>query len=171
MTTESTGSMDRRSQSLTFSISHDVLQKLRSERYIFLFHLRISEIKVYYSDDYQLRLYCTSSTFYNHNPHIFRWQTSPCPIEFPPTCEVRVNTCPITANLKGMKKKPGTAPPAELPMKSLHLDHVGSNQRIDMIYVNSQQPVQVKVRDTFWEPKLCYEPYTRSTTWLSFLWK
>jgi len=124
---ESSSSTDRRSQSLTFSISNESIQKLRSE-----------------SLKYQLRLYCTSSIFYIQGPNVFRSQTSPCPIEFPPTCEVRVNSVAISANLKGMKKKPGTAPPAELPVKNLQLDHLNNSQRVDMIYVNSQQPAQIK---------------------------
>lgn len=47
----------------------------------------------------------------------------------------------LTANLKGLKKKPGTAPPADLgrPVRT-----TGQN-RVEMVYVNSQQPIQPKV--------------------------
>lgn len=120
---ESTSSMDRRQQSLSFTINNDILSKLNSS-----------------SSKYQLRLYCTSSTF--HSSAAFRTSTGPCPIEFPPTCEVRVNNTPLTANLKGMKKKPGTAPPPELG-KSLRLSS-GASNRVEMVYVNSQQPVLSK---------------------------
>lgn len=41
-----------------------------------------------------------------------------------------------------MKKKPGTAPPPELG-KSLRLAN-GASNRVEMVYVNSQQPVQSK---------------------------
>lgn len=64
-----------------------------------------------------------------------------CPIEFPPTCEVRVNTAPLTANLKGLKKKPGTAPPADLG-KTVRMN--GAN-RVEMVYVNSIQNTPGKV--------------------------
>ncbi|OSD03150.1 hypothetical protein PYCCODRAFT_1434570 [Trametes coccinea BRFM310] len=122
---ESTSSMDRRSQALSFTITNDVIAKLNSP-----------------SPKYQLRLYCTSSTFYTP-PGPFRTSPSaPCPIEFPPTCEVRVNGVQLTANLKGLKKKPGTAPPPDLG-KSVRLVY-GQTNRVEMIYVNSQQPTAPK---------------------------
>ncbi|KAI9065812.1 hypothetical protein FKP32DRAFT_1646795 [Trametes sanguinea] len=122
---ESTSSMDRRSQALSFTITNDVIAKLNSP-----------------STKYQLRLYCTSSTFYTP-PGPFRTSPSaPCPIEFPPTCEVRVNGVQLGANLKGLKKKPGTAPPPDLG-KSVRLVH-GQTNRVEMIYVNSQQPTAPK---------------------------
>lgn len=89
------------------------------------------------SAKFQLRLYCTSNTFYSG----FRPTATLCPIEFPPTCEVRVNGVQLTANLKGLKKKPGTAPPADLG-KTVRT--TGQN-RVEMVYVNSQQPIQPKV--------------------------
>ncbi|KAI8990516.1 PINIT domain-containing protein [Trametes punicea] len=122
---ESTSHMDRRSQSLTFTITNDIIAKLNSP-----------------SPKYQLRLYCTSSTFYTP-PGPFRGATTaPCPIEFPPTCEVRVNGVQLQANLKGLKKKPGTAPPPDLG-KSVRLAY-GQTNRVEMIYVNSQQPTTPK---------------------------
>jgi E3 SUMO-protein ligase PIAS1 len=66
-----------------------------------------------------------------------------CPIEFPPTCEVRVNNVQLTANLKGLKKKPGTAPPPDL---GKYARLTALQNRVEMVYVNSQQPVQSKVR-------------------------
>ena len=44
-----------------------------------------------------------------------------------------------------MKKKPGTAPPPDLG-KSVRLN--GGSNRVEMIYVNSQQPVAPKVRES-----------------------
>jgi E3 SUMO-protein ligase PIAS1 len=90
---------------------------------------------------YQLRLFCTSSTFFSPNAAIRTFNAS-SPIEFPPTCEVRVNSVPLTASLKGLKKKPGTAPPPDLG-KFVRLNT--TQNRIEMIYVNSQQPTQPKV--------------------------
>ncbi|GBE78006.1 PINIT domain-containing protein [Sparassis latifolia] len=121
---ESTSALDRRQQSIVFTMPNDVVMKLNSS-----------------NPTYQLRLYCTSSTYYMPSS-AFRTTSGPCPIEFPPTCEVRVNGVPLTANLKGMKKKPGTAPPPDLG-KSLRTSS-GASNRIEMVYVNSQQPVLSK---------------------------
>lgn len=96
---------------------------------------------------YQLRLYCTTSTFYTTAQNAFRTNSQPCPIEFPATCEVRVNNLVLQANLKGIKKKPGTAPPADLS-KIARLD-AGVSNRIDMVYVNGQANSGPKVRRIF----------------------
>ncbi|KAH0838266.1 miz zinc finger protein [Lanmaoa asiatica] len=121
--TESTSSTDRKQQSLTFTLNSEQTMKLSST-----------------STKYQLRLYCTTSTFYSPNPTVFRPPAGPCPIEFPPTCEVRVNGTALQANLKGLKKKPGTAPPADLG----RMVRMNGQNRVEMVYVNSQQPVQPK---------------------------
>ncbi|KAF7793338.1 hypothetical protein EIP86_004450 [Pleurotus ostreatoroseus] len=118
---ESTSQMDRKQQMLTFQITPDVSAKLSSA-----------------SPKYQLRLYCTSSTYYSQG----RQNLGPCPIEFPPTCEVRVNNTQLNASLKGMKKKPGTAPPPDLG--KLVRTASGSANRVEMVYVNSQQPIPCK---------------------------
>ena len=49
----------------------------------------------------------------------------------------------MNANLKGMKKKPGTAPPPDLG-KHLKISTTVPN-RVEMIYVNSQTPIPSKV--------------------------
>jgi E3 SUMO-protein ligase PIAS1 len=53
---------------------------------------------------------------------------------------VRVNAGTLQANLKGLKKKPGTAPPPDLGK----LVRMTGQNRVEMVYVNSQQPVQPK---------------------------
>ena len=63
-------------------------------------------------------------------------------MEFPPTCEVRVNNTQLTANMKGLKKMPGTAPPPDIG-KYARTTSVAN--RVEMVYVNSQQPVSSKV--------------------------
>lgn len=109
---------------------------------------------------YQLRLYCTSSTYYS--PSAYRASQEYCLVEFPPTCEIRVNNVTLNANVKGLKKKPGTAPPADLG-KAVKLP--GQN-RVDMVYVNSQQGAVPKACDiTFYVNSLPDHLY-RSTTWL-----
>lgn len=78
-------------------------------------------------------------------------------MEFPPTCEVRVNSVQLTASLKGLKKKPGTAPPPDL---GKYVRANNSTNRVEMVYVNSQQqPVQAKVRLPTW-----LVPYQKSLT-------
>ena len=95
------------------------------------------------SPRYQLRLFCTSSTFFSLSP-AFRSTSGSCLVEFPPTCEVRVNSVQLTASLKGLKKKPGTAPPPDL---GKYIRVSGATNRVEMVYVNSQQqPIQAKVR-------------------------
>jgi len=120
---ESTSSVDRRQQTLAFNLNSEQLQKLNET-----------------NSTYQLRLYCTSSTF--HSNSTFRVSGAPCPVEFPPACEVRVNNLGLTANLKGLNKKPGTAPPPDLG-KLVRLTP-GATNRVEMVYVNSQQPVHGK---------------------------
>ena len=102
--------------------------------------LRLNFVPI--SSNYQLRLFCTSSIYHVHHHTGFRSEGL-CPIEFPATCEVRVNNVQLGANLKGLKKKPGTAPPPDLG-KAVRLTSQVLN-RVDMVYVNSQQPVQPKV--------------------------
>ena len=98
------------------------------------------------SPKYQIRLYCTSSAHYTPPGQFRSPVTTPCPIEFPPTCEVRVNGQTLTANLKGLKKKPGTAPPPDIG-KHVRQTQNATN-RVEMIYVNSQQPTPPKVCQT-----------------------
>ncbi|KAJ3551022.1 hypothetical protein NMY22_g51 [Coprinellus aureogranulatus] len=122
---ESNSAMDRRQQTLTFTLTSDQINKLKQP-----------------SSNYQLRLFCTSSIFYNSStPAAFRNNLPPCPIEFPPTCEVRINGTLLTANLKGLKKKPGTAPPPDLG-KCVRWN--STPNRLEMVYVNSTQPAQPK---------------------------
>jgi hypothetical protein len=105
-------------------------------------HVFANSFLIYIFDrsKYQLRLFCTSSVFYA-GFSTFRTIPLPCPIEFPPTCEVRINTTPVPANLKGLKKRPGTAPPPDISS----VTRLSGSNKVDMVYVNSQQPVQSKV--------------------------
>jgi len=52
----------------------------------------------------------------------------------------------LSANLKGLKKKPGTAPPPDIT-KLARL--TATPNRVELVYVNSQQPVQNKVWGLF----------------------
>ena len=157
--------MDRRSQSVTFVMTSDILNKLNSQRYVNrMIHLATAK-QWRYSPRYQLRLYCTSSTYYTPPGQFISPTSTPCPIEFPPTCEVRVNGAQLNANLKGLKKKPGTAPPPDLA-KVVRMNQSSTN-RVEIIYVNSQQPTPPKVSNVSvasWGPKLTFAN-PRNTTW------
>lgn len=75
-------------------------------------------------------------------------------MEFPPTCEVRVNNTQLTANMKGLKKKPGTAPPPDI---GKYARTASVANRVEMVYVNSQQPISSKVNDLFLLHHFCAE--------------
>jgi len=113
---ESTGTSDRRQANFDFSLTSEQVSRLVAQ-----------------GSKTQLRLFCTSSVFYAGS-NLYATNTTPCPIEFPPTCEVRINGVQLTANLKGLKKKPGTAPPPDLGKL---VKYTGSN-RVDMVYLNTQ---------------------------------
>ncbi|KAG8720538.1 SUMO ligase siz1 [Ceratobasidium sp. 394] len=113
---ENKDASDRRSQSFMFSLSKEQSEKLQVP------------------NKYEVRLYCTSSTHYAPNS----FSTAAVPIEFPPTCEIRVNNRNINANVRGLKKKPGTAPPPNLtPFMSTTQ---GAVCKVELVYVNNATP-------------------------------
>lgn len=133
-------------------LTNEHLAKLQSPGFVFFFLSFFPyPHRLGRSSRHQLRLFCTSSSWHNLHNTAFRTE-SPCPIEFPPTCEVRVNGSQINSNLKGIKKKPGTAPPADLG-NAVRLNTQVPN-RVEMVYVNSQQPVQNKVSIDLLYPEL-----------------
>lgn len=86
---------------------------------------------------YQVRLFCTSEDYFN--PARSSAIQQPAPIDFPGTCEIKLNSHPVTANTKGIKKQPGTAPPADLSKGSgLNLAQAVLN-RIEIVYVNTEK--------------------------------
>lgn len=98
---------------------------------------------------YQLRLYCTSSDFYAPNA-AYGTIRQPVPIEFPGTCEAKMNDAPVAANMKGIKKKPGTTPPANVGIAPRKSGHAGSSDfalslepgfhnRVDLNYINTDK--------------------------------
>jgi hypothetical protein len=56
------------------------------------------------------------------------------PIEFPSTCEVYINEVQIKTSLKGMKRKPGTAPPPDLNIRDANLEE---KNEVRMLYINA----------------------------------
>ncbi|KAG9027818.1 SUMO ligase siz1 [Tulasnella sp. JGI-2019a] len=120
---ESAHMHDRKIVSFEFSLTADQREKLQNE-----------------SNKYQLRVYCTSTAFYNA-PTPFRPTPTnvDAPIEFPNTCELRVNNVNLHAQTKGLKKKPGTAPPANLGA-TVRLSTSQTN-RVEMVYCNNNPVV------------------------------
>ncbi|BGO98903.1 E3 SUMO-protein ligase pli1 [Rhodotorula toruloides] len=88
---------------------------------------------------YQVRLYCTSDVNWNlHRPTANQF---PAPIEFPGTCEIKLNGVTVPANTKGIKKQPGTAPPVNLSSGkgATVLTTAGSTNRVEVIYINTEK--------------------------------
>lgn len=132
---------NRQNVHLEFTLRPEHIEKLRSATYVCARALLPNTHSFSpRSANYQLRIYCTTSTFYTA-PTAFRPSpsNSPCPVEFPNTCELRVNNVNLHAATKGMKKKPGTAPPANAG--SSVRATAGIANRLEMIYCNNN-PVQ-----------------------------
>lgn len=115
---------------------------------------------------YQLRLYCTSGDFYHpHNATYGAASRQALPIEFPLSSEAKMNDVAVIANLRGIKKKPGTAPPAHVsnakvgnpsrttssststspngnaPVGSfaLKLGHTRETNKVELVYMNTEK--------------------------------
>ncbi|BGP12118.1 hypothetical protein JCM10213_004683 [Rhodosporidiobolus nylandii] len=88
---------------------------------------------------YQLRLYCTSDTNWNlSRPAANQF---PAPIEFPPTAEIKLNGVVVPANVKGIKKQPGTTPPVNLSAKTgpaVNPSQAGV-QKVEIAYVQTER--------------------------------
>ncbi|KAF7349619.1 E3 SUMO-protein ligase pli1 [Mycena sanguinolenta] len=114
---ESLSATDRRECTLEFYLNDDQLAKLGVPGL-----------------GYQLRLFCTSSKFYFPGA-----ENIDCPIEFPQTCEIYINDTQLNgAKLKGIKKRPGTAPPPVFSAPS-------RRNVVRMIYINGGQgPLEYK---------------------------
>ncbi|KAG0146594.1 hypothetical protein CROQUDRAFT_62714 [Cronartium quercuum f. sp. fusiforme G11] len=93
---------------------------------------------------YTLRLFSTSEKHFNHPAFATRGSSvfPPAPIEFPVSCELRLNSVVINSNIKGIKKQPGTAPPPDLMLvdngNCVNLGH-GESNRLEIIYSNSDK--------------------------------
>nr|GAT49519.1 predicted protein [Mycena chlorophos] len=136
---ESYSAQDRREASFTFTLTAAQLAKLRP-----------ASGSASTPPTHQLRLFCTSSAFYDPSSAPSpRTQTTTknnldLPIEFPSTCEVFINDTQLKSSLlKGMKRQPGTAPPPDLRVGSgldgglragLGAENVN---KVKMLYVNS----------------------------------
>ncbi|CAK5262417.1 unnamed protein product [Mycena citricolor] len=119
---ESLGPSDRRDVELKFNLSPAQLEKL--------------------SSGCQAHLFCTSSKFYSPS----RSTNADCLIDFPPTCEIYINNVQLKSSLvKGIKKRPGTAPPPNIALNApgggsvltarnvvrmIYIDNTGQNETV-----------------------------------------
>ncbi|KAJ1033846.1 hypothetical protein NDA16_000054 [Ustilago loliicola] len=82
---------------------------------------------------YQLRLFCT--TMEAHAASLSG--RNPATIEFPLTCEARVNNQTLSTNLRGSKKNVGRVPPPNLNKDNTLVLLGGRPNRIDLTYTNA----------------------------------
>lgn len=85
---------------------------------------------------YQVRLFCTNEEYFNPSRSASAQQ--PAPIDFPGTCEIKLNNLNVVANTKGIKKQAGTAPPVNLSQAALTLASEVLN-KVEVIYVNTEK--------------------------------
>jgi hypothetical protein len=90
------------------------------------------------SQQYQVRLFCTSDTNWNvSRPAANQF---PAPIEFPASAEIKLNGAVVPANVKGIKKQPGTAPPVNLSAaKGPSVILSGAVNRVEVNYVTTDK--------------------------------
>ncbi|KAH9811103.1 PINIT domain-containing protein [Melampsora americana] len=127
-----TAQNDRKQVSLTLTLSSEQKTKLTQSQ------TNSS------NSQYRLRLFCTSENHYNH-PQLTSPQAPvlpPAPTEFPTTCELKLNSMTISANVRGLKNQPGTAPPPDLSTTGngslINMKEYGMN-RVDVIYTNTDR--------------------------------
>lgn len=82
---------------------------------------------------FQLRLFCT--TFEHYMASITTGHNAP--VEFPFTCEARVNEKPLGVSLKGSKKHPGRVSPPDVNRNGSLLLLPGRLNRVEIAYANA----------------------------------
>lgn len=92
---------------------------------------------------YQLRLYCTSSSFYSPHMHT-RQNRTLCPIELPPISQVCLNNVPPDGDIRHLHTKLGTAVPVELHYRRIRMN-AGSPNNMVFRYMNTEHGAQPKV--------------------------
>lgn len=99
----------------------------------FFVNLTTEQVDQLRTSKYQLRLFCT--TVEAHAASLSG--RNPATVEFPLTCEVRVNSQPLSINLRGSKKQAGRVPPPNLNKDSMLALKAGRPNRIDLTYTNA----------------------------------
>lgn len=88
-------------------------------------------------------MFCTHED--HHNPSRSVNAQLPAPIDFPSSCEIKLNGFPVPFS-KGIKKQAGTAPPVDLSTvdrgadksKALSLAP-GTLNKVEVVYVNTEK--------------------------------
>lgn len=86
------------------------------------------------SANYQARLFCAqkaSAEISEKNPGM------PAFIDFPGSCELRINSSVFTSSLKGSKSKPGRVPPPNLNKDRTLITRDGVTNKIELVYTNA----------------------------------
>ncbi|PWN17941.1 hypothetical protein BCV69DRAFT_295601 [Microstroma glucosiphilum] len=86
------------------------------------------------SANYQARLFCAqkaSAEISEKNPGM------PAFIDFPGSCELRINSSVYTSSLKGSKSKPGRVPPPNLNKDRTLITRDGVTNKIELVYTNA----------------------------------
>jgi hypothetical protein len=150
----SVSASDRKSATSTFVLEEDVRAQLRNSVYVSLpqacsphsadswCFCRMSPTS---TPQYSLRIYCTPQSYFTPAlGHLGPALRDNVPNEFPGTAECRVNGYQIASSLKGVKKKLGSCPPANLHKPkhpnepSLKLG-AGERNTVELIHINQNQ--------------------------------
>ncbi|KAK4701957.1 hypothetical protein P7C70_g4262, partial [Phenoliferia sp. Uapishka_3] len=93
------------------------------------------------SPQYQLRLFSASENYYDASrPNSHQNQTGVgAPIEFPTTCEIKLNGLAVSANTRGIKNQVGTAPPVDLSKGGGLRLQPGVVNKVEVVYVNTDK--------------------------------
>lgn len=86
------------------------------------------------TNPYRLVLFCTLADRVPYGNSL---------IEFPTHVEIKCNNNAVTANLRGIKNRPGTVNPADLTERAILMG--GVNNKVDIIYQDSKQPYMALV--------------------------
>ena len=83
----------------------------------------------------EARLFCTTADSYGASLS----GRNPAPVEFPQTCEARVNGVQLSTNLRGSKKTTGRVPPPNINKDKALVLIPGRPNRIELNYTNAQK--------------------------------
>ncbi|CAO1625726.1 unnamed protein product [Sympodiomycopsis kandeliae] len=88
------------------------------------------------STSYQVRLFCATKAAAEISE---RYPATSASVEFPVSCELRINGALYTSSLKGSKKQPGRVPPPNLNKDKTLITREGLLNKITLAYANTTQ--------------------------------
>lgn len=92
-----------------------------------------------FSAVHQLRLFCTNKTSWDSAMH----PSHAAPVEFPLTCEVKVNSKPLSINLRGKKTAAKVLAPHINKDNALYFG--GQENKVELVYQNTSQKYVLSV--------------------------